>query len=48
MQRWFKNNHSKTNPEKFHILLSTKKPEIVDGIPLLARCHKKLLGITID
>ena len=48
--RWFKNNHLKANPGKSHILLSTNKLEIVsiDGIPLAASSHKKLLGVTID
>ena len=45
--RWLKNNHLKANPGKFHILLSTNKLEI-DGIPLAASSHKKLLGVTID
>ena len=26
---WFKNNHLKANPGKYHILLSSKKPENV-------------------
>ena len=48
--RWFENNHLKANQGKSHILLSTNKPEIVsiDGIPLAASSHKKLLRITID
>ena len=48
--RWFKNNHLKANPGKSHILLSTNKLEIVsiDGIPLAASSHEKLLGVTID
>ena len=48
--RWFKNNHLKANPGKSHILLGTNKLEIVsiDGIPLAASSHKKLLGVTID
>ena len=47
---WFKNNHLKANPGKSNILLSSKKPEIVsvDGIPLAASSHEKLLGVTID
>ena len=47
---WFKNNHLKANPGKSHILLGTNKLEIVsiDGIPLAASSHKKLLGVTID
>ena len=47
---WFKNNHLKANPGKSHILLSTNKLEIVsiDGIPLAASSHEKLLGVTID
>ena len=48
--RWFKNNHLKANPGKSHILPSTNKLEIVsiDGIPLAAISHEKLLGVTID
>ena len=48
--RWFKNNHFKVNPGKSHILLSSKKPEIVsvDGISLAASSHEKLLGVIID
>ena len=47
---WFKNNHLKANPGKSHIMLGTNKLEIVsiDGIPLAASFHKKLLGVTID
>ena len=47
---WFKNNHFKVNPGKSHILLSTKKPEIIsiDEIPLAASSHEILLGVTID
>ena len=45
--RWFKNNHLKVNPGKSHILLSINKLEI-DGIPLAASSHGKLLGVTID
>ena len=47
---WFKNNHLKANPGKSHILLSTNKLEIVsiDGIPLAASSHEKLLVVTID
>ena len=48
--RWFKNNHLKANPGKFHILLRTNKLEIVsiDGISLAASSHEQLLGATID
>ena len=47
---WFKNSHLKANPGKSHILLSTKKPEIVsrDRIPLAASSYEKLLGVAID
>ena len=43
--RWFKNNHSKANPGKSHILINTKKPEIVstDEIPLAVSFHEKSL-----
>ena len=48
--RWFKNSHLKADPGKSHILLSSKKPEIVsvDGIPLAGSSHEKLLGVRID
>ena len=48
--RSFKNNHLKANPGKSHILLNSKKPEIVsvDGIPLAASSYEKLLGVIID
>ena len=50
LYRWLKNNHLKANPGKFHILLSINRLEIVsiDGIPLAASSHEKLLGVTID
>ena len=48
--RWFKNNHLKANPGKYHILLSTNNLEIfsIGGIPLAASSHEKLLVVTID
>ena len=48
--RRFKNNHLWTNQEKSHILLRNNKPEIVsiEGIPLGARSHEKLLDVTIN
>ena len=48
--RWFKNNHLKVNPGKYHILLRTNNLEIVsiDGIPLAASSHEKLLVVTVD
>ena len=48
--RWFENNHLQVDPRKSHILLSYKKPETVsvDGIPLVASSHEKLLGVIID
>ena len=47
---WFKNNHLKTNTGKSHILLSSKKPEIVSvhGISIAASSHEKLLEVIID
>ena len=47
--RWFKNNHSKSNPGKPYILLSFKEAEIVsvDGIFLAARSHEKVLGVIL-
>ena len=48
--RWFKNNHLKAKPGKYHISLSINKLEIVsiDGVPLAASSHENLLGVTID
>ena len=48
--RWFKSNYLRANPGKSHILLSSKKPEIVsvDGISLAGSSPKKLLAVTID
>ena len=48
--RWFKNNHLKASPGKYHILHSSKKPEVVsvDDISLAASSHEKLLGVIID
>ena len=45
-----KNNYLKANPGKSHILLSSKKLEIVsvDGISIAANSHEKLLGVMID
>ena len=50
LYRWLNNNHFKANPGKSHILLSNNRLEIVsiDGIPLAASSHEKLLGVTID
>ena len=47
---WFKNNHLKANQGKSHILLSSKKPEIVsgNGISLAASSHEILLGVIIN
>ena len=47
---WFKNNHLKPIPGKFHILNSTKKPEIflIDKIPLAPSFDKKLLRVITD
>ena len=39
---WFKNNHLKANPGKSHILLSSKKPEIVSVDGTLQRYVSKL------
>ena len=49
-KRWFKNNHLKANPGKSHILLSINKHQIfsIDGIPLAASSHEKLLGVIVD
>ena len=43
-----KKKHLKANPGKSHILLWTKKPVPIDGIPLAASFYEKLLGVTID
>ena len=47
--RWFKSNHLKANPGKFHILLSSLKPKIVsvDIMFLAASSQIKLLGVII-
>ena len=47
---WFGNNHMKANPGKYHILLSTKSPELVsiDGIQITSSTEETILGITID
>ena len=48
--RWFKNDHLKAYQGKSHILLSTKRPEIIsiNKISLSASSHKNLLGVAID
>ena len=48
--RWFKNDHLKAYQGKSHILLSTKRPEIISikEISLSASSHKKLLRVAID
>ena len=40
----------KANPGKFHLLLSTKSPEVVsiDGIQITSSTAETLLGIIID
>ena len=50
LSRWSKKKHFKANPGKSHVLLSTKKPEIIssNGIPFAASSHKRLLGVTTD
>ena len=47
---FIKNNHLKDNSGKSRVLRSAKKPEIIsiDGIPLAASSHEKLLRVTID
>ena len=47
---WFGNNHMKANPGKCHLLISTKRPEVVsiDGIQITSSTAETLLGITID
>ena len=47
---WFKNKRLKATPEKSHILLRSKIPEIVpvDGISIAASSQKKLPGVIID
>ena len=47
---WFGNNHMKTNPDKCHLFLGTKSPEVVstDGIQITSSTAETLLGITID
>ena len=47
---WFTNNHTKVNPGKCHILLSTKNPTDVhlEGACITSSSCEKLLGITKD
>ena len=47
---WFVNNHMKANPGKFHLLLSTKHPEVtsINGIQITSSTAETLLGMTID
>ena len=47
---WFGNNHMKANPDKCHLLVSTKSLEVVsiDGIRITSSTAEVLLGITID
>ena len=47
---WFGNNPMKANPDKCHLLLSAKSPEVVsiDGIQITSSTAETLLGITID
>ena len=44
------NNHMKANPNKCHLLLSTKSPEVVsiDRIQITSNTVETLVGITID
>ena len=47
---WFVNNHMKANPGKFHLLPSTKHPEVtsINGIQITSSTAETLLGMTID
>ena len=47
---WLGNNHMKANPNKCHLLLSAKSPEVVsiDRIQITSSTAETLLGITID
>ena len=46
---WFGNNYMRANPEKCHLLLSTKSPGVVsiNGIEITTRTAENLLNITI-
>ena len=47
---WFANNHMKANPDKCHLLVSTKNLEVVsiDVIQTTSSTSENLLGITAD
>ena len=47
---WFDNNHMKSNPEKSHLLLSSKTPKkaYFGGALVESSPTEKLLGIQID
>ena len=47
---WFDNNHLKANPGKWHLLRSTKSPEVVsiDGIQITTSAAEPLIIINTD
>ena len=49
MSKWFIDNYLKTNPDKYHVLLSETSDTqlIVENVPTARSCCEKLLGIKI-
>ena len=50
LSKWFMDNYLKTNPHKYHVLLSeiSETQLIVQNVPIASSCCEKLLGIKID
>ena len=50
LPKWFQDNYLKTNPDKYHVLLSktSETQLIVKNVPIASSCCEKLLGIKID
>ena len=49
-QKSFMFNYLKTNPDKYHVLLSetSENQLIVENVPIASSCYEKLLEIKID
>ena len=47
--KWFMDNYLKTNPDKYHVLLSetSETQLIVQNVPIVSSCCEKLLGFKI-
>ena len=50
LSKWYIDNYLKTNPDKYHVLLSetTETQFIVENAPIASSCCEKLLGIKIN